>query len=565
MRHVASRPFIPGIETSITTIPGLCVCAASTAPRPSSSSARISTPGCASSRERSPARKIGWSSARRMRIAMGPCGSAERHVEDGAGSLARSRFDLEAASDLGAHLPEGEEAEPPGLVEESRLLAGVEAFAVVGDDDPDSIPVGVQAYLCVRRPGVPHDVLAEYADGAVEQSADILAELRLPVRFDAELDAALLPEPLAQALDGGCEPELVEHRRAQLEGERAGLRDGAIHERADLAGPARDVATRPNLHEPSELGPRDRQDLTHFVVQARGDAPALTLLRQRELQREAPQLLAAKPALGLRLLPLLDVDADAHHAQRLSSGVALHDPAPLEVPAPRSRAGEEPMLALVERGAAFEVRRHALADAGAVLGMDPLNEGVDGKLGRTRRVAGPWVPMRAQADRAGRDVPIPAALGCRKERQLDPLLIRAQLLLDLEVPREIGDGPDETADPPVSIPLRQRLDEHVDNCTSRAPEAELRLEAADFLRRLAPLLQDALAVVGMQRSHPAFAEESVRGEPGDLAHARIHRETSSRAIRVEEPHRGHARKRLPLDVLGAHVTFQRRRFIRLRG
>ena len=59
----------------------------------------------------------------------------------------------------------------------------------------------------------------------------------------------------------------------------------------------------------------------------------------------------------------------------------------------------------------------------------------------------------------------------------------------------------------------------------------------------------------MQGPRPAVAQGLRRGEPGDLAPARIHREASSLAIREEEPYRHHARKRFA-SRLGAHGTFQ---------
>ncbi len=101
IRRVASSPFVPGIDRSMTTMSGFSARDRSTASSPVDASPTTSKRGSDSSNAANPARNMAWSSARTMRI-----GSPMRgflggywNLDDDARPASRLTVDLDAAAD----------------------------------------------------------------------------------------------------------------------------------------------------------------------------------------------------------------------------------------------------------------------------------------------------------------------------------------------------------------------------------------------------------------------------------------------------------------------------------
>src|SRR5688500_925600 len=142
--RVAARPFMPGIEMSMTTTSGFNSSACRTAAPPSSASATTFMSVSASISSFNPCRTVAWSSASRMRS--GPVLSAtidhlarghrERHPHENRGPFAGRRFDLNARSHQNGALLHADEPEP---LADGGARCHLESHAVVLENQQDAI------------------------------------------------------------------------------------------------------------------------------------------------------------------------------------------------------------------------------------------------------------------------------------------------------------------------------------------------------------------------------------------------------------------------------------------
>jgi hypothetical protein len=193
--------------------------------------------------------------------------------------------------------------------------------------------------------------------------------------------------------------------------------------------------------------------LTQLVVQTRRDPLAFPLFRQRELGRQAPELLLTASRLELVPLALGDVDLDADDAERLAVRAARRDPSENETPARFPRPGQQPELVLKGLEPSLEKGLHEFSEPVHVLGMDHWDDRgcVGGAVGWT--VAKRLDPAGVEDHLAGPDVPVPRCRGSGVERQPEALLAHADRFLELPDLGEVRDRPDEARHVALGVAL----------------------------------------------------------------------------------------------------------------
>ena len=164
--------------------------------------------------------------------------SSQRHLGDERRPRAGRRLDREPPADERDALAHADEPEP---VVRGRVR--VEARAVVLDDRGDATPaLRVSRMLTRARAGVLDDVRQRLLHDPVERRLDLarqplVAELRLEVDRDARVCSRNVS---ARRSSAGDEPEVVERRRPQLDGEPADV----LERRDDELAHGRDRGAR---------------------------------------------------------------------------------------------------------------------------------------------------------------------------------------------------------------------------------------------------------------------------------------------------------------------------------
>jgi hypothetical protein len=166
------------------------------------------------------------------------------------------------------------------------LLHGVESRPLVLDLDLDFVRHRPHSHCCRADAGMARDVGQRLLHDPIRGRLHSLGEAAPfePLLLEVHLDAALGMDALHQPRHRGPQPELVEHRRAQVEGEVANLADEVVKQRLGFGEPgAHDVGGTAgrNAEHQADAG----QELADFVVQLARHSAALALLRLHEGER----------------------------------------------------------------------------------------------------------------------------------------------------------------------------------------------------------------------------------------------------------------------------------------
>src|SRR4051794_2398529 len=102
----------------------------------------------------------------------------------------------------------------------ARTCSSLETEAVVLDRRGDLLASAGEDDANLARGRVLHDIRQRLLDDAVERRLDLVGQTVVERRLDRRLDPTAFGERLPQALDSRPEPEVVERRRPELNGER---------------------------------------------------------------------------------------------------------------------------------------------------------------------------------------------------------------------------------------------------------------------------------------------------------------------------------------------------------
>ncbi len=182
--------------------------------------------------------------------------------------------EIDTPPELAHALPNHEEAKAPLVGVLGEHQGRHETRAIVHHLDDELAGPNLEGHLGSSRLGVFDHVLEQLTHTLKQGAPRLVAEGHVPVLApEGQLEAVTLPELTEQPIDGRREPDLVEHGRAELEGEGPDILDRLVHQGerltedglAGLAEPLAGEHAHLDLHRHEVLPDPDVDELTSLV------------------------------------------------------------------------------------------------------------------------------------------------------------------------------------------------------------------------------------------------------------------------------------------------------------
>ena len=197
----------------------------------------------------------------------------------------------------------------------------IETCPVVGDleDEHGAVPPQQEVRRADLR--VLDDIGQKLLHALVDGDAQGFRQVLRPIEAQIELDPQLvsLEVPLRQPFQGRREPQVVENRRAEVEGQGARLPNRALQERQDLLQVSLETVEDRIAPELGDAQLDERELLDDVVVQRDRDFAAFPSLGQGQFGRQPPEpvLVILDPQPSLAVLLDLEVKSFVAAAQSL--------------------------------------------------------------------------------------------------------------------------------------------------------------------------------------------------------------------------------------------------------
>ena len=227
-----------------------------------------------------------------------------------------------ALSRRGLHGQRTAQAFDAFLHSEDAQAAGalrVEAASVVAHFDRDSTRAAGHAHSGVARPGVAHGIVESLLHQAIDADSVLVGQfVRHVLRFHRDLHPAAARDLAPLPLQGGNQPEIVEHGGTEQQRDVADGADGPLGERLHVVEPLANFnGIRGQVgRQPSEIHQQSAQRLADFVVQFARDGAALFLLRVHQAGGKTLQFVAALRQFAVASAGLPFEPQDVCHAGR---------------------------------------------------------------------------------------------------------------------------------------------------------------------------------------------------------------------------------------------------------